>query len=79
MEDEEIISSIKAFMKMGIYACPEAASTLAALKKLENTGMLDKDERMLLCITGNVMKYFDIIKLEKDKIPVLPKEADSLD
>ncbi|MCD6324811.1 threonine synthase, partial [Candidatus Bathyarchaeota archaeon] len=36
--DEEILSSIKAFMKMGIYACPEAASTLAALRKLENHG-----------------------------------------
>jgi len=77
--DEEILSSIKAFMKMGIYACPEAASTLAALRKLENRGTLDTDENILLCITGNLMKYFDTIKLERDKVPLLDKDADSLD
>jgi len=77
--DEEILSSIKAFMKMGIYACPEAASTLAALRKLENHRILDTDENILLCITGNLMKYFDTIKLEKDKVPLLDKDADSLD
>jgi len=71
VDDEEIVSSMKTFMKMGIYACPEAASTLAALKKLENSNMLDADERMLLCITGIVMKYFDVMKLERDKIPVI--------
>ncbi len=78
VDDEEILSSMKVFLKMGIYACPEAASTLAAVKKLENNGILDNDEKVLLCITGNVMKYFDIMKLEKDKIPVLPKETDCL-
>ena len=77
--DEEILSSIKAFMKMGIYACPEAASTLAALRKLENHRILDTDENILLCITGNLMKYFDTIKLEKDKVLLLDKDADSLD
>jgi len=77
--DEEILSSIKAFMKMGIYACPEAASTLAALRKLENHRILDTDENILLCITGNLMKYFDTIKLERDKVPLLDKDADSLD
>ena len=79
VDDEEIISSMKTFLKMGIYACPEAASTLTALEKIENSGILDADERILLCITGNVMKYFDVMKLERDKIPVLPKEVDSLD
>ena len=77
--DEEILSSIKAFMKMGIYACPEAASTLAALRKLENHRILDTDKNILLCITGNLMKYFDTIKLERDKVPLLDKDADSLD
>jgi len=79
VDDEEIVSSMKVFLKMGIYACPEAASTLTALKRLENDGALDKDEKALLCITGNVMKYFDLIKLKKDKILLLPKDVESLD
>jgi len=79
VDEEEIVSSMKTFLKMGIYACPEAASTFAALKKLENSSILNADEEMLLCVTGNVMKYFDTMTLEKDKIPLLGKEADSLD
>jgi len=79
VDDEEIAFSMETLMKMGIYACPEAASTLAALKNLERRGMLDADERMLLCITGNVMKYFDIMKLDRDRIPTLSEEAESLE
>jgi len=79
VKDEEILSSMREFMKLGIYACPEAASTLAALKRLENEGMLDIDEKILLCITGNAMKYFDIMKIEREKIPVLSREAELLD
>jgi len=79
IEEKEIVSSMKAFLKMGIYACPEAASTLAASKKLRNNGMLDMDEKTLLCITGNAIKYFEIMKLKKNKIPLLTKDAESLD
>ena len=79
IEEKEIVSSMKAFLKMGIYACPEAASTLAASKKLRNSGVLDMDEKTLLCITGNAIKYFEIMKLEKNKIPLLTKDAKSLD
>ena len=78
VSDEEIVSSMKTFLKEGIYACPEAASTLAALQKIIENGMLDADERILLCVTGNIIKYFDLLRLEKDKIPLLSKDADSL-
>jgi threonine synthase len=78
VDDEEIVSSMKSLFKMGIYACPEAASTLAALRKLENEGVMDLDEKILLHLTGNAIKYFDVIKMKKDKIPVLNKNATSL-
>jgi len=78
VSDEEIVSSMKTFLKNGIYACPEAASTLAALERIRENGMLDIDERILLCVTGNVIKYFDLLRLEKNKIPLLSKDADSL-
>jgi threonine synthase len=78
VDDTEIISSMKIFLKKGVYACPEASATLAALNKLKNEGAIDKDESVLLYLTGNAMKYFDFIEIKKDKIPLLTKEANSL-
>jgi threonine synthase len=66
------------FLKNGVYACPEASATLAALNKLENEGAIGKDESVLLYLTGSAMKYFDFIEIKKDKIPLLTKEANSL-
>jgi len=74
VDDEEIVSSMKAFFKTGIYACPEAASTLAALNKLEDEGLFDPDERVLLYLTGNAMKYFDVMQIERNEICVLEKK-----
>jgi threonine synthase len=75
VEDKEIESSMKIFFKMGIYACPEAAATLAALNKLTSEGTLDLKEKTLLFLTGNAMKYFDVMRIEKNEIPVLSKDA----
>ncbi len=75
VDDKEIISSMKNFFKMGIYACPEAASTLAALNKIENEGVFDPDEKILLYLTGNAMKHFDLMKIKRNKIAVFSKES----
>jgi threonine synthase len=69
---------MKTFFKMGIYACPEAASTLAALNKLGKEDALDSGEKTLLYLTGTAMKYFDVLEIERRRIPVIPKDADSL-
>jgi len=61
-----------------VYACPEAASTLAALNKLENEEELDPDGKTLLYLTGNAMKYFDLLEIRRDGIPLLPRDANSL-
>jgi len=78
VDDKEIISSMKIFFKIGVYACPEAASTLAALNKLENEEELDPDGKTLLYLTGNAMKYFDLLEIRRDGIPLLPRDANSL-
>ena len=78
VNDEEIISSMKTFFKMGLYACPEAASTLAALNKIENEDSFGPDEKILLYLTGNAMKYFDVMEIRKNEIPVLDRDANSL-
>ena len=78
VDDKEILSSMKIFFKMGVYACPEAASTLAALNKLENEDAFDQHEKTLLYLTGNAIKYFDVMQIERDEIPVLHRDTDSL-
>lgn len=78
VDDEEIISSVRTLFKMGIYACPEAASTLAALNKIENENLFDSGEKILLCLTGNAMKYFDAMEIDRKGIPVLDKRAKEL-
>jgi len=78
VHDEEIISSMKTVFKMGLYACPEAASTLAALNKLKNEGAINPDEKILMYLTGTAMKYFDVMELKKSEIPVLNRDVDSL-
>jgi threonine synthase len=66
VKDSDIIQSMKAFFRMGIYACPEAASTLAALTKLKEEGHYDSEEKTLLYITGTAMKYFHLMKMNND-------------
>ena len=49
----------------GIFSCPEAATTLAGLKKALKSGLVSKDERVVLVDTGSGLK----------SVPTLP-EAD---
>jgi threonine synthase len=78
VEDEEIISAMNTLMRRGIYACPEAASTLAALRKLEHQRVFDSEEIVLLYLTGNAIKYFDAMKTEREPVPVLKRNSESL-
>ena len=76
VNDTEIISSMKTLLRNGIYACPEAAATLAALLKLENQSFFDSDETILLYLTGNATKYFDSLEIDREQIPLLNKNTD---
>jgi len=57
-------SSIMEFQKKlaaleGIFAAPEGAATLAALKKLVQQNWVNKDESVVLFNTGSGLKYLD--------------------
>jgi len=78
VDDGEIISSMKTFMKTGLYACPEASSTLAALNKLQNEGAIDPNEKTLLYLTGSAMKYYDVMELKRNEILMLNRNANSV-
>lgn len=60
VSDEAITESQKQLAEMeGIFAAPEGAATLAALKVLIKQGWIHPDERIVLFNTGSGLKYLD--------------------
>lgn len=61
VSDEELLEGVEQLgKKEGIFAAPEAGATVAALEKLLETGQIQKDEQIVLFITGSGIKYVDI-------------------
>ena len=57
VSDSEILECMSLLAKYeGVLAEPSAATTLAALIKLLNYGVIDKDEKVVLIITGSGLK-----------------------
>ncbi|MDG7007639.1 MAG: threonine synthase [Nitrososphaerota archaeon] len=61
VSDHEIIASVSALAKEGVFACPEGAATLAGYRELLDTGIIGRDERILLYNTGTALKYLDSV------------------
>jgi threonine synthase len=58
VSDEEILAAQAELAALeGIFAAPEGAATLAALKQLVNRGWIEPDERVVLFNTGTGLKY----------------------
>ena len=53
----------------GIFAAPEGAACLPALKKLLERGAVSADERVVLFNTGSGLKYVDIWQADMSIIP----------
>lgn len=79
VNDEDIALSMKIFFKKGLYACPEAAATLAGLHKLAEAKILDSNEEILLHLTGNAMVYSDAMTIERAAIPILDRDTVMID
>ncbi len=61
VEDPEILEAMRELARLeGIFACPEGAACLAALKKLLAQGTISPDERIALFNTGSGLKYLDL-------------------
>ena len=60
VSDESILESQKHLASLeGIFAAPEGAATLAALKELIKQGWVAPEERIVLFNTGSGLKYLD--------------------
>ena len=61
VSDEEIIEAQKLLGKEGIAVEPASATTLAAYVKLRESGVLERDDVVVLIATGHGLKDPDII------------------
>ena len=62
VSEEEILSSTKDLAsKEGIFSSPEGGAALAGLKKLISGGKVQPEDRVVVFITGNGLKYLDVI------------------
>ena len=60
--DEEMVDGMVEMARAeGVFAAPEGGATLAALRKLVEDGTVQRDERVVLLVTGNAHKYLDVL------------------
>ena len=60
--DEEMVEGMVEMARQeGVFAAPEGGATLAALRKLIERGLVSRDERVVLLVTGNGHKYLDML------------------
>jgi len=65
VSDEELMADVRLISRLeGIFACPEGAATISALRKMVEQGNIDRDERVLLFNTGSGLKYKDLFTVE---------------
>jgi len=61
VSDEDMISAVRQMGKAeGIFAAPEGAACVPALRKLLEEGFIGRDEKVVLFNTGSGLKYLDI-------------------
>lgn len=57
----------------GIFAEPAAATSVAAAKKLRDTGVIGRDDTVVCNLTGHGLKQPEAIRLtDKDFTPIAP-------
>lgn len=62
VSDEEMVDGMAEMARMeGVFAAPEGGATLAAMRKLIERGVIGRDDRVVLLVTGNAHKYLDML------------------
>ena len=62
VSDEEILAAEKALARLtGVFAEPSGAASYAGLLRLLNEGKIDRDERVVLLVTGSGLKSVDAV------------------
>jgi len=68
VSDAELMADVSEIARLeGIFACPEGAATLSALRKMVDAGRVDHDDSVILFNTGSGLKYTDLLP---DEAPI---------
>jgi threonine synthase len=79
VNDEEIIESQKILAKMeGLFIEPASAASIAGLKKLTESGEIDKNEKIICVATGHGLKDPNIVKNIVDRPMTSSKNLDDI-
>ena len=80
VSDEELMADVRLISRLeGIFACPEGAATVSALRKMVEAGEVDRDERVVLFNTGSGLKYVDLFTVKAPVAdPKIPFDYNSL-
>jgi len=63
VSDKEILEAVRSLAKLeGVFAEPSSATTIAVLKKLVESGGIDRSDRVVCMITGMGLKYPEIAR-----------------
>jgi len=69
--EEEILESQKRLAGSGFFVEPAAATSLAAIRKLRETGKLEKDARVVMMLTGSGLKDMSVMKHHRAEVQEL--------
>jgi threonine synthase len=78
--DEEIMEAVKDLAKYeGVFAEPSGAAGLAGLKKVVEEGVVDKDERVVVLVTGTGLKDVELIEGLVRETPIIDPDPRLID
>ncbi|MBC7195337.1 MAG: threonine synthase, partial [Caldisericia bacterium] len=73
VSDEEILNAKIELDSLGFGCEPSSASTLAGLKKLIKEGLIKKEDKVLLILTGNMLKDIDLTIEMSERVDEIKK------
>jgi threonine synthase len=63
VSDDALMRDCRALAKLeGIFSAPEGGASLACLRRLLDSGLVNHQERVVVFITGSGYKYLDVLK-----------------
>jgi threonine synthase len=63
--DDEFMADVRLISRLeGIFACPEGAATISALRKMVEEGEVERNERVVIFNTGSGLKYTDLFTVK---------------
>mgnify|MGYP006289493479 CR=1 FL=1 len=77
VSEEDILQAQLILAQSGFFVEPASATSLAAVKRLKESGKLGKDSRVVLILTGSGLKDFDV--LQHHKLSVSESSIDTLE